>query len=302
MIFFNCSLILVGLEVAVKPVTITTEQYKIWRGSYRISNGIVDLVVVPQVGRIMRFAEVGKPNLLWEGDQEQARATKPGGWANWGGDKVWPAPQDLWGWPPEREYDGVAWTVKPIRNGVRMTSKTPTAKLGVRFERTILLNNSSTSVEITNTLINDSIKSQRLSVWEVCQVDDPKECILPVWKSKNHPNGWSVYHGDKVDGLVRELGHELHVTRDLKRGLKYGSGSPTGEITAIVGNYSITMGSPFDIEKDYPDGGNAQQLYTSANPNRYAELELVGPLTTLAPGKSASIRVMISLKRNETSN
>jgi hypothetical protein len=278
-------------------VKVTTEKYEIWPGSFRISNGSVDLVVVPKVGRIMRFGEVGHPNLLWEGERVNDLAPAVGAWINWGGDKVWPAPQDTWGWPPEQEYDGAAWDVQAIPNGVHMASKARSAKLGLRFERTILLKPGANSAEIRNTLINNSGKTVRLAVWEVCQVNDPEECILPIWKSKSHPNGWKVYGDDKVDAFVRERGGELHVTRDPLRGLKYGSGSPQGSITAVVGGYTISVKSVFDESAEYPDGGNAQQLYTSPDPTKYAELELSGPLTSLAPGQSASITVTMSLRR-----
>jgi hypothetical protein len=245
----------------------------------------------------MRFGEVGRQNLLWEAERVHGVAPAVGEWVNWGGDKLWPAPQDTWGWPPEHEYDGVAWDAQAIPNGIHMASRAKSAKQGLRFERTILLKAGASSAEIRNTLINESRKTVRLAVWEVCQVDDPEECILPIWKSKTHPNGWKVYGDDKVDGLVRERGDELHVTRDLQRGLKYGSGSPKGAITAVVGDYRITVSSPFDESIEYPDGGNGQQLYTSPNPTRYAELELAGPLTSLAPGRSASIEVTMSLSR-----
>jgi hypothetical protein len=222
-----------------------------------------------------------------------------GPWKNWGGDKLWPGPEDTWGWPPEPEYDGSAWSVQAIPNGVHMASKTTSSKLGLRFERTILIKGGARAAEIHSTLINDSGKAVRLAVWEVCQVDDPEECILPIWKSKAHPNGWKVYGDDKVDGLVEERGGELHVTRDLQRGLKYGSGSPKGFVTAVVGEYCITVSSPFDEAVEYPDGGNAQQLFTSPNPTRYAELELAGPLRTLAPGQTTSIVVTMTLRHKQ---
>ena len=278
-------------------VNVTREPYKDWADCLRISNGSVELVVVPQIGRIMRFGEVGKLNLLYEFSDSKTGPPSVGGWKNWGGDKVWPAPQSTWGWPPEPEYDGSAWEAHPIPNGVQMASKRPSAKLGVRFERTIILNKGANTVLITNTLINESGKTVRFAPWEVCQVDDPKTCILPVWKSHVHPQGWRVYGSDKVDGLVRERGDQLYISRDPKRGVKYGSGSPKGVVTAIVGNYSISISSIYSDKAEYPDEGNAQQIYTNADPVKYAELELSGPLVTLGVGKSTSMTVTMSLKR-----
>lgn len=296
MVLAACALLL-GLMLHMSTgVSVTQETFEIWPGSIRISNGLIDLVVVPQVGRIMRFGEIGHRNLLWEAPRVNGRAPSIGAWVNWGGDKVWPAPQDRWGWPPEPEYDGSVWDVQTIPNGVHMASRAKSEKQGLRFERTILLKSGSRSAEIRSTLINESGKQVRLAVWEVCQVDNPTECILPIWKSKTHPKGWRVYGDDNIDGLVYERGDELHVTRDLQRGLKYGSGSAKGSITAIVGDYALTISSAFDESAEYPDGGNAQQLYTAPDPTRYAELELAGTLTTLEPGQSTSITVTMSLR------
>jgi hypothetical protein len=299
MVTFLCAL-LIGFSARKLPdVTVKTESYKIWPGSFRISNGIVDVVVVPQIGRIMRFGDIGQRNLLFEALLVNGEPPSGGGWRNWGGDKVWPAPQDAWGWPPETEYDGTAWEAHAIPNGVEMASKTASSKLGVRFKRTILLKKGARTAEIRSTLINASGKTVRFAAWEVCQVDDPTVCILPIWKSKTHPTGWRVYADDKVDGLVNERDSQLFITRDLKRGHKYGSASPNGTIRAQVGNYLLSVASKFDFKAQYPDEGNAQQVYTNSDPIKYAELELTGPLTTLSPGQNTSITVTMTLARNK---
>lgn len=278
-------------------VTVTAETYKIWPDSFRIRNGIIDVVVVPQIGRIMRFGEIGQRNLLFEAEILNGEPPSGGGWKNWGGDKVWPAPQDAWGWPPEPEYDGAAWVAHVIPNGVEMNSKKASSKLGVRFRRTIRVKRGSRTAEIQSTLINESGKPVRFAAWDVCQVDDPTICILPIWKSETHPKGWRVYADEKVDAFVKEQGKNLLITRDAKRGHKYGSGSPRSAISAQVGDYVITVASKYDENSVYPDNGNAQQVYTNSDPTKYAELELNGPLTTLAPGQSTSITVMMSLRR-----
>ena len=297
MVSILCAILFCRAALVVPEVSVTSEAYKIWPQSFRISNGIVDLVVVPQIGRIMRFGEIGEPNLLFESEIVNGEPPSGGGWKNWGGDKVWPAPQEAWVWPPETEYDGSAWIAQAIPNGIKMSSKTPSSKLGLRFERTILLKKGARAAEIRSSLINASGKTVRFAAWDVCQVSNPEICILPIWKSKTHPNGWRVYADDKVDGLVQEKGQQLYIIRDTKRGHKYGSGSPKGEISAQVGSYWITVASRYDTKAEYTDNGNAQQVYTNSDPTKYAELELTGPLTTLPPGKSTSILVTMSLRR-----
>ena len=54
----------------------------------------------PSRGRLVHLSQPSGANLLWiNGDPEGGKG-KYSGWANWGGDKLWPSPQSSWGWPP----------------------------------------------------------------------------------------------------------------------------------------------------------------------------------------------------------
>src|SRR3982750_3663343 len=92
---------------AAKPMSVEKTAYQGWPEAYRLSNGTVDVVVVPAIGRIMRYGPVGRQNLLWKTPRPAGKPASPGKeWANFGGDKVWPWPQDDWpqragrAWPP----------------------------------------------------------------------------------------------------------------------------------------------------------------------------------------------------------
>ena len=287
---------------AMPPITVRTETYEGWTGCFRVSNGLVDLVVVPQIGRIMRFGAVGQRNLLWEGERKNGEPPDNSGWKNWGGDKVWPAPQDSWGWPPETEYDGATWNVTAVQNGVHMQSTSKSAKLGLRFERTILLKQGSKEASIQNTLINDSGIAVRHGVWEICQVDNPESCLLPTWKSSKQPTGWHAFSADNRGEFVSELDGELTIKRDAKTGWKYGSGSPKGYVSANFPGFSITLKTKVDARAEYADQGSALQVFTSPDPWKYVELELTGPLTSLKPGQSTSITVTMTLNTVQIRN
>src|SRR4051794_41907296 len=78
-----------------KPVSIEKTAYQGWPEAYRLSNGRVEVVVVPAVGRIMRYGPVGGPNLLWENSKLAGRPARPGkGGANFGGEKVCAGPAE----------------------------------------------------------------------------------------------------------------------------------------------------------------------------------------------------------------
>jgi hypothetical protein len=166
---------------AAAPVTVTRVNYHGWPGAYRLANGTVDLVIVPAVGRILRYGFLGGPNALWE---NPAVAGKPGqftgDWNNIGGDKIWPWPQDEWekrtgrAWPPPPATDQAvhqAFVVKP--DTVRLVSPV-VAGYGLRIVRDIRLAPTGTQVTITSRF--EKIRPGAdfpTGVWSITQVPVP---------------------------------------------------------------------------------------------------------------------------------
>ncbi|HEY0866367.1 MAG TPA: hypothetical protein VGE01_03255, partial [Fimbriimonas sp.] len=129
----GASLLQVGAQT---EVTVASENYRGWAGSYRLSNNRIEMVVVPQIGRIMYLGFKGGKNLLWEhpslggvnGNLGQ------GEYQYFGGDKLWVAPQSNWNWPPDQSVDGAPWEAKSTQDGIILTSPV-SKKWGVQFER-----------------------------------------------------------------------------------------------------------------------------------------------------------------------
>jgi len=77
----NVRLILVLLVIASpqtwaadkKPKAISTVNYHGWADSFVLSNGTVEAVVVPAVGRVMQFHFVGEGDVLWENTDLQGK-------------------------------------------------------------------------------------------------------------------------------------------------------------------------------------------------------------------------------------
>src|SRR4051794_19258518 len=158
----------VGPATLPAGVSVERVDYRGWPGCFRLTNGTVDVVVVPQVGRVMRYGPVGGPNLLWENPALAGRDPNPSPaadvvWANFGGDKVWPWPQDWAGrtgrqWPPPPEADQAGYDVivlgDPGTAGprtLRMTSA-PLRGFDVRVVREITLAPAGTELTIDSRL------------------------------------------------------------------------------------------------------------------------------------------------------
>jgi hypothetical protein len=289
-----------ALSVLIVPaeVTVTREAYKGWPDSYRISNGKVDLVVVPQIGRIMRFGFVGEQNLLWENDALLGKTFPPdsGEYRNYGGDKLWPAPQSLWNWPPDSMLDGQPWEVVATTAGVRMTSPEGDT-LRVRFRREITLSSDSPEVLIENSMHNLGQQAE-LSLWQVTQVNDPDSVTLVPEITAQQPAGWYGYGNDRLDDRYHTFTRDaLVIRRHPTEARKFGARSKTGQLVAVKGATRFFSISPTFGVVPYPDQGSAQQVFSSPDPNRYMEMEHAGPLTRMMRNEIAMQLVRWRLQR-----
>src|SRR5437899_837082 len=94
---------------AANSVSVLKTNYHGWSNAIVISNGKAEVIVVPEIGRIMQFRLAGDMDgPFFENPALFGQRGDPGAkeWLNFGGDKTWPSPQSEWpkiaprGWPP----------------------------------------------------------------------------------------------------------------------------------------------------------------------------------------------------------
>ena len=101
-----------GLVSCLKAANCTvppqTTTYKGWN-AYVLKNDFVQLHVVPEIGgRVIQYT-FGKKDFFWINPKLAGKTSlktgldPEGGWLNYGGDKLWPAPQ---GWDNDRQWPG----------------------------------------------------------------------------------------------------------------------------------------------------------------------------------------------------
>ncbi|NQT38722.1 MAG: hypothetical protein HQ581_14600 [Planctomycetes bacterium] len=109
--------------------------YKGWK-AFVLKNDLVRLHVVPDIGgRVIQYA-LGEKEFLWVNPalvgktSPQTGLDPDGGWMNYGGDKLWPAPQgwdndQQWPGPPDAVLDGQPYRAETARNAmlIRLTSR-----------------------------------------------------------------------------------------------------------------------------------------------------------------------------------
>ncbi len=270
-----------------------TVTYHGWKGALRLSNGVVDLVYVPQVGRVMRYGPIGGTNLLWEKAELHGQRADPATagkeWTNFGGDKLWPAPQARWNWPPDPALDGAAASarISPART-LKVIGQT-SAQLGLRFEREIRLEPAGTGVVFHNTLVNVGKKPVEWSVWEVVQIDDPEEASFTEFRTGRFPGAFYPFPGSPpLPGMVRVEASRVVFRRHVVTPGKIGGDAPDGRVQGVVKGLRFEISAPVEANGEYPDDGCAEEIWSNPDPDRYMELELLSPLRKIPAGGSTS--------------
>jgi hypothetical protein len=88
-------------------------QYRGWT-VYRLTNGIVSLYVAPDIGGRAIQMQLGDQEFFFVNPDLAGKVLPPEqnnvktGWANYGGDKVWPAPE---GWMGDNEWPSIPYYV-----------------------------------------------------------------------------------------------------------------------------------------------------------------------------------------------
>ncbi len=302
-------------------VTVTRLTYHGWRDCARISNGLVEAIVVPQIGRILAFQFVGhpesspiftNPDLLGKTGAD----VKAGDWANFGGDKLWPSPQSDWPqyightWPPPPEFDGVPQRLEIVPGGVRLIVPL-SAEFGADASRTITLRPGEARLSIAQTIRRTAAPTGKggllpLGLWSVTQTRGDGTIYLPLNPKSRFPLGFVTFDNDSRPVLnpgKLPLGWTrsralLMGQRDAKTSTKLGADNSSGWIASLYGG-TILFSEHFLAHpgQSYPDGGCSAEVYANSGATAYVELELLGPLQSLPVGEQMTYDIAWDLHR-----
>jgi hypothetical protein len=266
--------------------------YRGWAGAYRVSNDKCELIVVPQISRVMHFSLRGRKNVLWVNPDLAGKVLPEGKeWNNYGGEKVWPTQQSLFptlagrAWPPPWPWDGGESKVERIDGGVRITTGHD-PKFGAHLVREFVMDRREARVTVRQWIDKTEGEPVPMTIWSVCQVDDPSVAITAA--GKRLADGKRYRALGEASPLMLE--HETVVTlgRDAKRGLKIGVSSEgkTGWVAAEFSGAMLVISHPRVEGTAYPDQGCDAEIYTSpGNGVKYTELELLSPLVSVRDGE-----------------
>lgn len=296
-------------------------KYKGW-DVWTIENQWIKLQVAPDLGgRIIQLEMNGYEfffnNPLLEGyNPGETRLGTNGSWLNFGGEKIWPAPQGWdsptqWPGPPDPVLDSGSYPIANSgqENGFLMVSPFD-QYTGLQIDKEVFLSDKSSEVSIRATFSNKSKEPVKWSVWPVCQMNTPGsnienqyQIVCPVNPKSIFTNGYKVLHGlannpqyqtDSYGNLV--VGYQYLVG---KAGLDASSNwlafldKKAGKVFALFFQY--------DEGGQYPDNTSVQ-IWTQGRGNIYSrnriiefpndqtknppymEMEILSPLQEIEPG------------------
>jgi hypothetical protein len=315
------------------PAKIEKTQYQGW-SVYRLTNGLVTLYVAPEIGgRAIQLA-LGDQEFFFVNPDFAGKALPPeqnnlkAGWANYGGDKVWPGPEgwsndDQWPSIPYYVLDGSKFDSEITSNNsgevaVKVTSpKDP--RTGVQFVRTFHVYANTTRIKVDQIMRNISKRQIRWGIWHLIQNDaadanDPSKpnpelyMYVPLSPKSRYLHGYYIMYGDVLHPSyqVVDNGHMLRI-HYLYRVGKVAADSSAGWFAVVNGqkNIGFVESSPYYPDREYPDGssveswndgpgiisrGSFDQILPD-DPKKtpyFLESEGMSPYATLGPGEEFS--------------
>lgn len=248
--------------------------------SHRLSNGEVQVEVVPAIGRIVYYGPVDGPNMLWTDPAAPEHIAAD--WVNWGGDKIWLWPQEQWkartgkAWPPPGDRLAYSWKVDA--RTIIFTSP-PIPGWDLRIVRRIEMERLGTQVKITSTLEPAGPNpAAGVTLWQVAQVPVPDKLTavarpstlvqldpkLKPWTEIKPVGAQLVFHRPPNDGAkVGFDGHQISALYNHTWFIQRMARSKDG--TYRTGERAQIFSLP-DNDKTLPDGMPS-----------YVELEFTAP-------------------------
>ncbi|MCX6597137.1 MAG: hypothetical protein NTV70_12310 [Acidobacteria bacterium] len=259
-----------------------------WPNCWRVANDAVEIIATADVGpRIISLRLTGGDNLLFV-REEFAGLTGGAEWRNYGGHRLWHAPEDI---VRTREPDNAPVKVQPVSRGFTLIAPVePQSRIG--REITVELHPTEAKATVSHRLINHGLWPVELAPWAlsvmapggfaICPM--PKAChpdrLLPnralaLWPYSDLTDGRYLLGKDYV--LLRHDGGRPEASERAKIGVM----ANDGWTAYALGDALFVKRFPVIEGARYPDYQSTVELFTN---NRFLELETLGPLQLVAPG------------------
>ncbi len=265
----------------------------------RLSNGLVSLVAVPDVGgRIMAY-DLGDYPYLWFDRNLAGKLFSPEenmgdgsivAWKNYGGDKTWPAPQgwdspDQWHGPPDPVLDTGRYALEILDSpaaaaSIRMESL-PDPRTGVQISRQVTLHAGGGRVSLHLEMTNVSDQVRSWGIWDIVQVDatslddngeethnEQAWLYIPTSSDSRFSRGFNVMFGEEDNPEWQpEVRPNLLGAQYLYQLGKIGIDSTAGWIAFVnqATDFAFCQCFTYFPGEEYPDDGASVECWTTGH-------------------------------------
>jgi len=294
-------------------VSVYEDDYHGWPALF-MKNGLVTLVAVPAIGgRIMEY-KLGTHPFLWVNDAEFGKTYEPPQteedrqWHNYGGYKVWPAPQSRWGGPPDplgSRLDAGEWTSEITAHGgqigeIELVSPPDENVTGLQIKRRVQMFAGTTQVVVTENIQNVSDEVITWSIWGITQVpgalsssekfSEEARIYFPLNPDSRASKGfWYLHKGPSDQFQLLDDGQLMQVSYGFETS-KIGADVADGWIAYVDDIHQYVFVQRFEERSlaEYPDQGANVEVYASGEEFAYMEMGTLSQLYTLQPGETKS--------------
>jgi hypothetical protein len=275
-------------------------EYRGWKNNLRFSNGEVELIVTLDVGpRIICYRLPGGKNQFKEYLAQLGKSGEKD-WQIRGGHRLWVAPEDT-----TRTYSPDNGPVEYKEEGLGQVRFTPAPdqRYGLQKTLTVRLARRGRQVTVLHTIKNIGDKPTLLAPWALTVLAPGGIEIIPLPPKKSHPGAPTNAQSSK------DFAPNQHLTlwpyfdfRDTrwKFGTKYitlkqeprhgptklGLAQQMGWVAYLNQETLFVKRFTYEEGKTYPDNGCNFETFTNGE---MLEMETLGPLVNLEPGKTTEL-------------
>ncbi len=263
--------------------------YAGWDGCYRLSNGVVDLIISGGFGpRILRFGFIGEQNEFAE-VYDAARATPADQFRLYGGHRFWHAPEQR-----GRTYypDNTPVNIT-FADGILTAVADAETTTGMQKTLQISLDPTGARVLVTHSLTNIDLWPVQVAPWALSCMAVGGTAILPLPPRGSHETNllpssslvlWA--YTNLSDPCWTFTPEAVLLKADGVNPMPQKIGAPVSQEWLGYARGGNLFVKQFEHESGatYPDNGCSGELFVI---NYMLEVETLAPLATLAPGETA---------------
>lgn len=281
---------LLSLAMSVNAaVSVQKTAYGGWPNCYRMTNGEVELIVTTDIGpRIIRYGFVGGQNMFVE-FKEQMGKSGESTWQARGGHRLWMSPEDQ-----KLTY---ALDNSPVNAQAGTDTLTVTGPIegetGLQKQMVIKLAPQGSAVEVRHSLRNAGTATRHIAPWALTMMTPGGVGITGFPPRGTHPKDlqptnvlvmWA--YTNLADPRWKFLQKYLILRSDpnATSPQKIATFNPDTWGAYLLNGDLFLKRYKADASKAYPDMGASFETFTN---NQFQELETVGPVADLEPGKTA---------------